>query len=313
MAKNKDIKNRRKDNKVKISIILGLILSLLMIVGSFFIVKLDGKSYGIDAKSEIKVSSYDEIKKKGYGINNDVILLTQDIKITDIENSIGTEDLPFIGTFDGQGHKIEITYNNLNNIKSLFGIIGNEGIVKNTHFYFKKKIDIAGNSFSGIADINNGKIENSIIDFSSISLNKKGQYSPCVNVNNGEIKNCIFKGIFYLDGLGIEQEKGIDYSYCAITNNKKIENNIVAVDIVSNNTIINDKDILIKSINKFGEGYVSGYIIFSTINDSDEGNIKIRKQFKDVYKSSVLFDELKFDDRIWQFDNSDNPILRIIG
>lgn len=309
----KEIKNKRRDIKVRSSIIIGLILSVLMVVASMFAIKNDGNSYGIDTKSEIKVSSYDEIIKKGSSICNDVILLTNDIKISDVNNSIGKEELPFNGTFDGQGHKIEITYNNFKNIKSIFEIIGENGIIKNVHFYFKKNITLDSGDFSGIADINNGIIENCIIDFSSISLKYSGSFSPTVNTNNGEIRNCLFKGIVYLGGLGSEQEKGINYSYCAVNNNKKIENVITEIDVISDNNIISDKNTLIKSISIFSDGKISGYIIFPTISNSNEGEIRIRKDFKDVYKSSVLFDELKFSKEVWQFDNSNNPILRIIG
>lgn len=112
---------------------------------------------------------------------------------------IGTEDISFGGTFDGQGH----TISNLNygsdvegfdsgNLNGLFGSIGETGTVKN--------LTVDGATVWGdnsiiegcgvISNENNGTIENVTVKNSKVQLGDCPYLGGISGINNGTIKNC---------------------------------------------------------------------------------------------------------------------------
>lgn len=103
----------------------------------------------------------------------------------------GKIDLPFEGTFNGNGHKISgFSYSKATNVNGMFGRIGINGVVKN--FTIEGSIPEDGvGSWSGIVSGNNaGTIENII---SNVSLPNGGHSATGVfaSVNHGLIQNCI--------------------------------------------------------------------------------------------------------------------------
>ena len=135
--------------------------------------------------------------------------LLADIDFENIQSStlfpIGYNDSkPFVDVFDGQGHVIynltipdKSTNSTLyTHISSLFGCIGENGIVKNLHIYNAKTISSPScNNVGGIATQNHGLIENCSVRNSSLNkvakvggicgtLSSTGYIINCYTANN---------------------------------------------------------------------------------------------------------------------------------
>jgi hypothetical protein len=129
--------------------------------------------------------------------------LTADIVIEDPWTPIGTANTPFTGTFDGDGHTIDLVIDDadIDNF-GLFGVIGNGGVVKNLGLTG----DIIGvaDNIGGIAGQNNGTIERVS---SSIAITATGydNVGGIAGTNNGIIQDSYSIG----DVTGNENVGGI--------------------------------------------------------------------------------------------------------
>ena len=123
--------------------------------------------------SDLEIHNVDELLafrdkvNKGGTYKGKTIKLMEDLDLSNVCGEekgdwipIGSEEKPFLGTFEGNNKAInEIYTNNLKNLQGLFGYIGNQGTVK--------KLTITGNMTTGgrgggIAGRNDGLIESCV-------------------------------------------------------------------------------------------------------------------------------------------------------
>jgi hypothetical protein len=147
-----------------------------------------------------------ELASSGKTYAGDVIKLANDIVLTEgtvLEpvywTPIGTPEIRFQGTFDGQGHSItgiRINYDTGIEYTGLFGYIGTDGVVKNTRVAAgSSPIYSAGEGLNscfvgGIAGQNDGKISQCVVtsDISASHENARG--GGIAGHNTGTIENC---------------------------------------------------------------------------------------------------------------------------
>lgn len=109
--------------------------------------------------------------------------------------AIGTNDAPFQGNFDGCGH----TLNNFSadgkgfNYTGLFGVIGNEGSVKNLKFT-NAKITATGNYMGVVAGMSNGVIDNITVERSIVDCNGEIGGGIIGTAGAGGVSNSSFLG-----------------------------------------------------------------------------------------------------------------------
>ena len=105
---------------------------------------------------------------------------------------IGVESKPFNGTFDGNGHSININLSAADEFYSgLFGVVGNDGKVMNL------TLDGSINgkdTMGGIAGMNYGTIENCIFHGRVEYTKRIPNAGGIVGYNNGTVKNCLSTG-----------------------------------------------------------------------------------------------------------------------
>lgn len=130
-------------------------------------------------------------------------VLTSDIDCKDEDwtkrDMIGTKDVQFNGTFDGQGHTID----NLNSgadvegtdsghVQGLFGILGESAVVKNLNVknatVWSDDSVIKGSAV--IAKQNNGTIINCTVSDSRVQLGNSDYLGGITGLNNGLVENC---------------------------------------------------------------------------------------------------------------------------
>ena len=105
---------------------------------------------------------------------------------------IGTENVPFTGTFDGNGHSITGLYINASdsNYQGLFGYVGPDGTVKN----LTVSGSVSGSSYIGgvVGRNNGGTIENC---HNTVAVSGSGYVGGVVGINlGGTVENCYNTG-----------------------------------------------------------------------------------------------------------------------
>ena len=133
-----------------------------------------------------------EVSSKNSGLN---AVLQADIDISSLENcTVGTEQTPYSGTFDGNGHKISgYTVSGAEKTAGLFACIDIAGTVKN--------LSVEGNvsctRAAGIAGVNSGRIDN-VRNFVTV-MGTQNTGGICAE-NRGTIVNCENLGDVYILG-----------------------------------------------------------------------------------------------------------------
>ncbi len=223
----------------------------------------------IDSLADLEILAQDVNEGKSY--QDKYIILDNDIAIgNDNEpvfwESIGNSNLDsnFDGTFDGNGHNIKcnICGFSTNSTNSLFGIIGENGSIKNLNVSGK----IATNNDNAVASIchlNYGTINNCTTDTtlvssgpaSSIAFKNYGKINDCLTLcklltdneycagitikNNGLIKNCSVNVNFQ----NIKKTNNSKIAGITIFNNDNINNCIVVTNIENSYENLNSKDL----------------------------------------------------------------------
>ncbi|MBO7508226.1 MAG: hypothetical protein J6T39_01090, partial [Clostridia bacterium] len=129
-------------------------------------------------------------------------VLTKNMTLTSVPESIGTTDMPFFGTFDGAGYTISgtngaLVINSRNTtFKGLFGVIGEGGIVKNV-------------TFNATINATTGRTEN-LIQIAAIAI-----------TNNGRIEDVVVQGTvsseYNLEAAKVYNAGVAVYNYGTIT------------------------------------------------------------------------------------------------
>ena len=174
----------------KQKLLFSLILLAVLVVGGSLMGMLDamhlGVSFSEEKVHEVHIEDEEDLIATVDSFYNNIYILEEDIVINDL-SAIADRERPFIGTFDGNGHKITFSGKTA---ESLFGYIGKGGVVKNLH------IQVAGATFAEklgaiLALENEGQILNCKITLENSSVHAKGSYGGVVAINRGIIKNVV--------------------------------------------------------------------------------------------------------------------------
>ncbi len=149
---------------------------------------LHAKLYGVTLDEERinTVEVYDEagLAALGTSIYNDRITLDENITLNEL-SGLCTAENPFVGSFDGMGYTI---FYNGSLDKSIFGYIGEGGVIKNLSIVVNDT-DIEANMSAVLALENRGTIENCKIYIKCANIKAEGSHSAVATVNRGNIKN----------------------------------------------------------------------------------------------------------------------------
>ncbi len=271
-----------------------------------------GTNYRIEKAETVEISDYAELLKLHRAVNNDVIVLKSDIYITSSGNPLGNEELPFNGTFDGNGHTVYCNYKYIEDGSSIFGIIGNKGIIQNTAFSFDDAtVNIS--SYGAIANINYGTIKNCLISFESMTITKNDGYcSPIVGINYGSITNTVVDCSIKNSVSG-----NIDSAIASVCsyNYGSLKNIISSCSFdgfkgVNEFNIIskNEKNTSVGTICAFNIGDASIDNVFAIVDKGthtldNDLSINFTSYRNDVFNQKTILDDLDFDNRIWTFAN----------
>lgn len=312
---------KKKDLKLRpffiASIVFCVIAAVLgVIVGS------SNSNHRLEEATEINLSSGADISLRGESMYNDTIKLTKDITITDANATIGSSKYPFRGVFDGQGHTVYLSYSNANADTSLFNYLSPEAVVKNVTFVYRS-VSIDGNTFGGIAKINDGTIENCKVVFDNMVVTDEGLFSPLVVMNRGTISNVLVKG-HVRGSVGSSDEDKILYGNVCVYNTGVLSG--VIADAQYSGFMCTDET-----------GYREGTthnVGISAIRCSDIEGGKTQNavgivaagsvtsdmfreiEFSDrdsVYNYDKIFKELDFDYTVWEVDAANGDLILLGG
>ena len=303
----------KKDTKIKPFRVASIIACIAVAVIAVVLIA-SGSNYQIEQSTVIRLSSGVDVALRGETMYNDEIYLTKDITIDDPNAQIGSSDFPFEGVFDGQGHTVYLTYSQANSDTSLFNYIAPGAIVKNVNFVFNN-VYVSGNSFGGIAKINDGTIENCKIVFNNITLSSEGLFSPVAVVNRGTISGIVVQGT--VSGqLGNIKEDKVLYGNVCVYNKGLISGAVVDAEYtgfacvdetsyregLTQNVGISavrfddlEEGITEKAVAIIGEGQITSDI-YDGIEFADED---------EVYTYDKIIDELLFDYQYWNIGIDD--------
>ncbi|MBE6553140.1 MAG: hypothetical protein E7666_02240 [Ruminococcaceae bacterium] len=176
----------RKKQKLLVS----LILLAALAVGGSLMGLLDAMRLGVsffeEKVHEVLIYDEEDLIETADSFYNNIYYLKEDIVINDL-SALASRERPFIGTFDGQGHTVTFSGKTAD---SLFGYIGEGGVVKNLH------IQVAGATFDEkmgaiLALENAGQILNCKVTLQNSTVSAKGSYGGMVAFNRGIIKNAV--------------------------------------------------------------------------------------------------------------------------
>jgi hypothetical protein len=279
-------------------------------------------NYKMERVDSVNVASVDDLIELGETIHNDKLYLTSDISISDNEFKIGSDENPFSGVFDGRGRTVYLRYSDADENTSLFGGISSKAIIRNINFVYENDIDVQGETFGGIAKINDGTIENCSVSFGSLKLNQSGMFSPFVTINRGEISHILIKGAVVgaandartaqeEQAAKMEEEKTL-FGYACVYNYGKVEGVIVYAEFSGFKSVAEEN--VLKGLNRnFGisgirvgdvqQGTTAKCALIkneTTYTAGDSENIAVYQNDSEVTVHEYIFITLDFDNRNWR-------------
>lgn len=176
--------------------LVGLVLGLV-----------DALSYGVGYRDEsvqtVFLESEEDIRAMGDSFYNNICYLENDITVSDL-SVLADSRHPFVGVFDGQGHTITLTGDAA--VKSLFGYIGEGGIVKNLRIHVEEASLTTRETGAALALENAGRIENCRVTVKSLSVELRGHYAAVAGLNSGEIEH-VFAEVGFVGNLPAEEKE----------------------------------------------------------------------------------------------------------
>ena len=161
----------------------------------------------IEGKEGYEINNGQDLKRFAEIINNEAgsiknAALMKDIDMSNVCNKvdgtvasdkswepIGNEKIEYNGIFEGNGHTINNIYINSNNSnQGLFGVVGENGKIKNIKI--NGKIETTGIFAGGITGVNNGTILK-CSNNAEVVMNGAYDVGGITGVNNGTIMKCI--------------------------------------------------------------------------------------------------------------------------
>ena len=218
-------KNSKKDSAIKVFSIISVILCVGVILLALYLNSTNKNPYDFAKVDTHNIRSSEEILEIGNGIYNDIINLKEDIYINDASYRIGSEEFPFDGVFNGNGHTVYFSYDTATSETSLFSYLSKNAVVKNTNFVFTN-IQINDSSFGGIAKINDGTIKDCTVTFDKLEIKSSGVFSPLVTINRGEVTNVLIKTLISKNSE-LLVEKDVFFGNACVYNGGRISGIIV--------------------------------------------------------------------------------------
>jgi len=314
--------DREKRKYVRLLVIFSVIVSLGMIVWGYF-ESTEVAPYEVAREDIVYISSAEQLNTLTEAIYNDECYLTEDIEITDPTTTIGTDEYPFSGIFDGNGHTIYLSYTAVEKNISLFGKIAEGAVIKNVNFVINSMV--VSENIGLIARLNEGTISNCTVTFSDLQISAPNAISPFVSANKGVISNVYAKGKFVNRGVNKEDEKKTATAAICIYNWGTVKNSIVEVEYsgflstdkqaVFDGMCSNDSMAAIVYSN-VGEGAAeNNRAIVSNKTYLVDNSIEFisAENRNDIFEETMVFKTLDFDNRYWTLINKTLKLILAEG
>lgn len=222
-------KNSKKSGAIKAFSVISVFLCIGVILLSLYVNSVNEKPYSVVRVDTHDVHASRDILKIGNGVYNDIINLKEDIYIDDASFRIGSEEFPFEGVFNGNGHTVYFSYDTATSETSLFSYLSKNAVVKNTNFVFGD-VRLDDTSFGGIAKINDGTIKDCTITFDNLEIASSGIFSPFVTINRGEISNVLIKTTITKNADSPVVEKDVFFGNACVYNGGRVYGVIAVSD-----------------------------------------------------------------------------------
>lgn len=313
-------RNRKIDKTIFIVLAASVVLCLIAAVTGG-IISSQKIGYYTEKSSSVYISSAMDLVSLGETIFNDHVYLTKDITIDDPNQRIGTDELPFEGVFDGQGHTIHFTFGGTTGDTSFFKYIAPGAVVRNVNFVFDD-ISVEGTSFGGIAKINDGTIENCKLVYNRLKISEEGMFSPLVTINCGNISNVVVSGEL-IGNVSKEVENKVFFGNVCVYNAGTVSGAIVSAKY--SGIQCTDATNVFKGTSK-NNGIsavryhdIDGGQTQRVVAIIPDGQYTVDKKSgtefakaDSVYSSEKVFNVLDFNNQYWRIDGQD-LILMVIG
>lgn len=316
--------NIKKDQILAKAVRFGILLCVVAVVAALLINGFSDNQYNMEKVFTVKVKSAEDIERLGKSVYNNNLVLQNDIRISDSSFRIGSEAYPFQGTFDGNGYSIIFDFTAAEGEYSLFGELHKDARVLNTTFDYKA-VKATGASFSGIAQNNEGTIENCKVKLDSLVIDSTGGFSPFVNVNNGIINKCVAFGTVKNEKLTREQEKSVKFGSFCVYNYGSISN-VVAITRFESFLCTDEQKVFANETDNKGIGAIvsedfSGALqnVLAVVtpgtyvSDGDLRSIEFFDSAKEALTYDRIMNDLDFTNIVWEFGNGDMYIKNANG
>lgn len=316
-------KNRKKDAALHVFAVISILLCLGAAFGGYWLSTSSNTYYDLEKTEIVEIDSEDDLISLGESIYNNEVILIDDIHITQSSFRIGTNERPFNGTFNGNGHTVYCDFDTVEDGTSLFDCIESEGVIQNTNFVFNN-ILVKGSTYAGLAEINYGTIKNCTITFSDFRITtNKGIFSSVVDINRGTIANVVVDCAFSTESR-ISDEKLIligpicTYNYGVIKNTISIPryNGFESTDefrILTGDTVNIGISAICPVTLKTGTTSSSASLIKDGVYTSDKSSgLYIASKNQDIFNTNMIFDNLDFDNRIWTLSEANSSLKLIV-
>ncbi len=304
--------NRKKDRAIQASAIISIVLCVIAAAFGFLFSTLE-IGFQTERSSAVYISSAAQISSLGKSLYNDTIYLTGDITVDDSNLRIGTDEFPFEGVFDGQGHTIHLTYKSVSDDTSLFGYISPSAVVRNVNFVFDD-IVVEGSTFGGIAKINDGVIENCTLTYKTMEIGGGGMFSPLVTINRGRLSHVVVSGKL-VGKMSEENERDVFFGNVCVYNLGSLKSSIAHADFAD--LKCTDELNILKGLSKNigisalrysdseGGTTVSAFAILPDGQiTTDKKTSKIEfSSVENIYTADHIFNVMDFNNKYWSLDN----------
>lgn len=311
-----------KNKNLVFNIILLLVVSLGMLALGYWDAKQVGVSFFEEKVHTVTIDEEADIKAMGASFHNNICSLDKDITITD-SNVLASNDLPFVGVFDGRGHTITFEHEPQN---SLFGYIGEKGVVKNLNIVVKSVT--FGNKKGGILAIENkGQILDCTVTVESAKITVKGNYAGVVTNNRGLIKNVIANTHFEnamsedmtanharltIGGICAYNHKGGGQINSCIVQTTFANFNETDSQKIFAGQAVNNSIGSVYGINNGGVAERTDVILADKVYvaDSRDQKLTFKASAAEVYTDENLFINLGFNDKRWELVLEDFGLIQ---
>lgn len=272
-----------------------------------FIVSMTHFSYSIESKSEFHIKNEaDFYHYTTHYTAYDVCYLSGNIEVSQLFDSIGNKKDIFQSTFDGKGYSIEFKDNAQS--KSLFDIIGEQGVVKNLEIKIDK-CTINQPSYGALAIQNYGKISNVMVEIEELSIYEETIAGGIVGLNYGEM-SFLYGNIKVINNKGVSTVGTLcGYNDGKISNAFSIISYSNVPEVIKENLLngaVNNSYGFACGVNNKADGIVECYYMNKdSYLCSDRYITKNLSNYLSDFEFDVVLSILRFPVKIWKLTIDD--------